>query len=526
MKRFDRQLPFSNWLALVWVVAACGGGDGGKTGDHPLPVGAESGRGGAPPVAGSAGQMVTAGTGGTRSNSSTGGGSGGSGPSAPASGSGGSAPAGAAGGPAVVGELPASCAEAATPYRMSLSTLDPSLVPASGGDRFWAGRSAQAPVAVDAETNQVYVGFTRSEGGSSSAVIAVEGGAPDAIFTVPNAVLGAIAVTKNGPAALLFDPNPMVDARVWASVARFGSDRSVAWNTDLFRSPNLEDEGTKGAPSSGRLGYLADSDQLVTYFGHTQRYDDGVRHQGGYLATLDASGTQTLISGWWGSHNLDQRLLIDGARAAALGLGDAYPEGIFFSFVEGRPRTNVIYQLASAGNGATNGQLGGMVALGDQIIVPFITNRSIAQDLDAGTWPDIDEAISMQIREAAANGTDLGLLSVPKSAVPMGGLPAVWLDAQVTAGARLGSLKSAKYGTGDLILLAWAETTGTQRMPVSSYFTMVVDKSGAVCQPKTPLDAMYGFGAGDDFVTRPDGAIVWGNTRGNRINIVSLVPGG
>ena len=39
----------------------------------------------------------------------------------------------------------------------------------------------------------------------------------------------------------------------------------------------------------------------MAYFGHTQRYDDGVRHQGGYLATVDASGAQDLIDGWFGS---------------------------------------------------------------------------------------------------------------------------------------------------------------------------------------------------------------------------------
>jgi hypothetical protein len=45
-----------------------------------------------------------------------------------------------------------------------------------------------------------------------------------------------------------------------------------------------------------------------------------------------------------------------------------------------------------------------------------------------------------------------------------------------------------------------------------------------VCQPKTPLDAMYAFGGGDDIVPRPDGAIVWGNTQGNRVQIVTLTP--
>jgi hypothetical protein len=53
---------------------------------------------------------------------------------------------------------------------------------------------------------------------------------------------------------------------------------------------------------------------------------------------------------------------------------------------------------------------------------------------------------------------------------------------------------------------------------------MVVDRTGAVCQPKTPLDAAYGIGAGDDLVHRADGAIVWSNTVGGRVQIVTLVP--
>ena len=431
-----------------------------------------------------------------------------------------STPTGAASSPTVdPGQLPASCAEAAEAYTVSATSLDASLVPKMAS-RSWAGNVLQAQAAVHPQDNRVYVGFNRSD----SAVIAAEGSAPDAVISIPGAVLGGVAVTNDGVGALLFDPNASTDMRVWAAVARFSEDRSMRFMTDLFRSPNLEDEGTKGAPTSGRLGYIAQRDQLVAYFGHTQRYDDGVRHQGGYLATLDAAGAQQLISGWWGSHNLDQRLLIDGDRALVLGLGDAYPEGIFYSPVQNRPRTNVLLPLASAGNGTTNGQLGGMVVSGDFIVLPFITNRSVSQDLDAGTWPDIDETIAMQIRSAAANGTDLGLLSLGRSAMPAM-LEPTWLDPQLPMGARLTGLKSARYGKGELILLLWAEATGTGRSaPAPMYFTMVIDRTGAVCQPKTPLDPMFGIGPGDDLVTRPDGAIVWGNTVGGRVQIVTLIP--
>lgn len=261
--------------------------------------------------------------------------------------------------------------------------------------------------------------------------------------------------------------------------------------------------------------------------GHTQRYNDGVRHQGGYLATVDAAGTQDVLNGWFGSHNLDQRLITYGDGAAVIGLGDAYPEGLFFSFVDQNPRPTVLFALAAAGNGATNGQLGGIVDLGDTLLFPFITNNSIPQDLDAGTWPDIDETISQQIRDAAANGTDLGLLQLPKSGEnPRQELSAIWLDPSRPDGSRLSNLKSARYGIGDLVLIAWVEASGQGNNASSQAFTMVIDRNGAICQPKTPLSEEYRFNAGDDIISASDGKVRWANrTSDGGIQLITLTPG-
>ncbi len=413
---------------------------------------------------------------------------------------------------------PLTCAEAVGPYAIGATPLPTAPTPGEAADGWGAENFAELPVAVDAASGKIYVGFTSADG---AATIASTDGV---VASTPGAVLAGIAVTSDGVAALLFDPNDTVDERTWAAVARYDGSGGVRFQTDLFRSPNLEDVGTKGAPGTGRFGYLAGPDELVAYFGHTQRYDDGVRHQGGYLATVDSAGEQQLINGWWGSHNLDQRLLAVGAPGAILGLGDAYPEGIFFAFLEGDPRTDVIYPLASAGNGATNGQLGGMVDLGDELLIPFITNNSIPQDLDAGTWPDIDETIADQIRAAAANGTDLGLLNVPRGDAP-GELTATWLDPELAEGASLTQLKSAPYGTGGLVLLAWAEASGSGwQQETSGYYTMVIDRDGAVCQPKTALDPSLAFTSGDDLVGRPDGSIVWANAASGSVQIVTLTP--
>ena len=522
---------FGVLLGAYLLIAGCGGADPSG------PTGGEAGAAGGM-VAGAAGGMTTLPGAGAAGSTSTGnpGAAGVAGSSMVTAGS------GAAGGPAVAGSAgmtvagsgtaggggmtgppPATCAEAVRPYQVSVTQLDASLVPAPS-ERSWAGAIARVPVAV-ASDDSIYVGFTRQDAGSFAAVIAREDSTAASAWSVPGAVLGGVAATKDGAGALLFDPNAMVDARVWTAVARLGSDGAQKWKTELFHSPNLEDVGTKGGASSGRLAYVADNDSLIAYFGHTQRYDDGVRHQGGYLASLDAAGTQTLYSGWFGSHNLDQRLLVDGTTVSTLGIGDAYPKGIFYDVAKMRPRANVIYRLAADGVGATNGQLGGMVDLGTEIAIPLITNRSVAQDLDAGTWPDIDDAISMQIRTAAAAGTDMGILFVPQGGtLPMGDLTPTWLMPAPAMGARLNSLKAVKYGNGGLILIAWAESTGTTRMPVSTYYTMVVDRMGATCQPKTALMPAHSYAAGDDLIARADGSIVWANVQSNRINVVKLVP--
>jgi len=490
--------------AVVLAVSACSAEDGID--------GVDGGAAGAGALAGTAGTGGTPSAGGALGAGAPGGNAGAS--------AGGTSAAGGAGAPAGgAAPLPATCAEAAAGYVIEKTALDPALTPpaAMGG----GNRSAlQLPVAADATST--FVGLTRAEGGVNASVVAIVGGAT---ITTPGAVTGGVVATKDGVAILLFDPNAATGERTWAAVRRVRLDGTQIFQTDLFRSANLTDEDTKGAPEGGRLGYLAATDQVVAYFGHTQRYDDGVRHQGGYLATLDASGAQTVLNGWFGSHNLDRRLLVGDAAASVIGLGDAYPEGIFFSVLGARPQPVVLYPLAAAGNGATNGQLGGMVDVGSEILLPFITNRSVPQDLDAGTWPDIDDTISQQIRDAAGNGTDVGLLRLPKSEMnPRMALTATWLEVARPEGVRLERLKSARYGAGSLTLLAWAEASGSGRQAALSYFTMVIDPSGAVCQPKTALPADAAFTAADDIVRRPDGSIVWASPVAAGLQLVTLRP--
>jgi hypothetical protein len=345
-------------------------------------------------------------------------------------------------------------------------------------------------------------------------------------ITIPDAVLGGIAATSDGVAVLLFDPAD-VSERTWAQVRRFGRDGTERFATDLFRSPNLDDMGTRGEPSTSRLGYIGPTDELIVYLGHTRRSSDGVRHQGGYVASFSASGEQAVLDDWYGSHNLDQRILVDGGRAALLGLGDAFPKGIIFSFTD-ELDTNVIYLVAAEGSGSANGQLGGMVDLGTDIAMPFITNLTISQDLDPGPWPNQDPAIQDQIQAAADNGRDLGLLQVPKAGSVPTDVEPVWVEtargSDLGDAARLEGLKSAHYGEAELIFLAWIEAIGETRDATTAHYTMVVDRAGAVCQPKTRLPDEASFTTGDDVVRHPDGSIVWASRQSGSVRLVKLVP--
>lgn len=518
-------------LVLLDTLSACSGSESNPSeADAGAPTagtigiaGNATAKGGANAKGGATATGATTGAGETgmqAAGSSAGGapGSGGTGTAGTSSTAG--AGAGASTGP--VGTI--SCASGKVPYTISAGALETGGLPAGRGAGSTSELVAELPVSVD-PNGRVYVGLTVQNGSSRSAVIASPGRAP---ILIPDAINGGVAATRDGVAVLLFDPNTSIDQRKWAAVRRLKADGTQIFQTDLFRSTSLDEQGSKGAPSTSRLGYVEASNQLIAYFGHTELYNDGVRHQGGFLGSLDGAGKLSVINKWFGSHNLDQRVLVEGTAPAVLGLGDAYPEGIFLAMLggTGTTRPTVIYPLAAAGNGAANGQLGGMVDLGTEILVQFITNRSVPQDLDAGSWPNIDQTISAQIRDAAGNGTDLGIFRVPRgAAVPQGGFVATFIDAARPMNARLARLKSARYGMGDLILLAWAELTGTGRSVQTSLYTMVIDPAGMICQPKTPLAAEFLFNSGDDLVRTPNGTILWANSGDGAVRIVTLRPG-
>jgi hypothetical protein len=467
---------------------------------------------------GTTGGGVSAGTnggGGTTGGGATGGGA-----------TGGTTGGGATGGATEPPPPPESCGEASRPYALSAAPLAGALAPYVATSGWGANLFTQMPAVVTRE-GAVVVGFSHQHEGSISVTIVSDPPSLLAPITIPDAVLGGLAVTSDGVGVLLFEPT-LVGQRRWAQVRRFDWEGNEQFATDLFRSPNLDDEGTRGEPGTGRLGFVGGTGELIAYFGHTRRYGDGVRHQGGYVASLDAGGVATVHDSWFMSHNLDQRLLVDGDRAVFLGLGDAYPKGIVFTDFE-RLGEDVVHAIAANGLGAANAKLGGLVALGAEYVIPFLTNRSMSATVTPGDYPNIDPEISAEIREASENSRDLGMMRLAKSApLPPGLLEPLWLDPEVGSelgdDTRLELLKSAPYGSGEMILLAWTEATGSGPSRITAQYTMVVDPDGVVCQGKTRIPEEFAFTSGDDISPRPDGRVVWANAATGSVGLVTLTP--
>ncbi len=387
---------------------------------------------------------------------------------------------------------PSDCSAAVAPYTITVTELDAAFVPAI--DRFWwGGEVPNLPLVVDAQ-NQLFVGLTGELGAT---LVAVGETAPR--VTVPGARLGGLAVTSDGFALLLHDGSIVEEEeRLWSSVRRVDTSGVTQFETEFFRSSNLEDVGTKGEAGTGRLAYVPASDTLVAYFGHQQRYDDGVRHQGGYLATVDSAGVEERLSGWHGSHNLDQRIAVlrDG-RVGLFALGDTYPPGLIFEWLN-EPDTTVVHDQTEA-------QLGDIVELSNLLVLTFLDGQSFYDAETGGGEP---------------SATRIGLITVEPGQA-LGPLEPRFLEPEKESGTTMTYLHAVPYGpSGELMLVAWRETAQRDER----FFTMVLDRAGTVCQPKTELASEHGF-LGDDFRLRPDGTISYTNAVDGRIRVITLTPG-
>lgn len=169
-------------------------------------------------------------------------------------------------------------------------------------------------------------------------------------------------------------------------VAKLDGQGGSTWDTLLFGDQDNNADETKGDPAgaaSSILGYDAMHDVLVLYLGHSMMWTP-TRHQAGYFRLLNPASGEVLPpagddiihfgSGWFYSHNFNQRLIIDGGDYYVLAHGDAYARQLGFArwSFDGYTNDNATdfdepyWAIAGAeGDNNTNAQTGQFVKLND-----------------------------------------------------------------------------------------------------------------------------------------------------------------
>lgn len=123
---------------------------------------------------------------------------------------------------------------------------------------------------------------------------------------------------------------------------------AAAWDKVIFGDQDNGGDASLGDPggaASGVLGFDATAQKVVLYMGHSMMWigSDGkkTRHQAGFLRVIDAGSGDVAPpagddvvhfgSGWWYSHNFNQRLIVDGSSYYVLAHGDSFPRQLGFA---------------------------------------------------------------------------------------------------------------------------------------------------------------------------------------------------
>jgi hypothetical protein len=231
-----------------------------------------------------------------------------------------------------------------------------------------------------------------------------------------------------------------------------------------------EDESVVGnkwigyATHEGRLVW--DGSRYAAYFGHMQKWSDGIAHQGDILRWYDANGASTSGSpSWsWGcSHSLDVRAGFIGTTLGTVCLSDAFPS---HGFHYNHDDTSLFY---TQGNqmGLSDGRLGGFTTHQGEFYVTFTSPEGRSSD-------------------------DIALMSIDTSGTAS---PVAWLTE--TNAVDEGDSYLASYG--DDLLVGWW-SGGALQIAVS-------DEWGGLSQGPVALTAE--IGPRDDMVTLANGDVAW-----------------
>ncbi|PRC90663.1 hypothetical protein [Solimicrobium silvestre] len=178
------------------------------------------------------------------------------------------------------------------------------------------------------------------------------------------------------------------------------------WDTLVFGDMDNTKDQSKGNPGEaglGVLGFDVVNQKLALYVAHRMAWgDNGTRHQAGYFRYVDPASGNIVApgnshptdtgTGWFYSHNFNQRLLLDNGTAYLLAHGDAYSRQLGFAAITATgysaSDSTVFNQSYLAINGTegdnvTNTETGQFIKLsnGDFAIVYTTSQGRIARDV-------------------------------------------------------------------------------------------------------------------------------------------------
>jgi len=273
-------------------------------------------------------------------------------------------------------------------------------------------------------------------------------------------------------------------------VAGFSPDGSESFNTLIFGDRNQKEKNSKGGPGgagSARIAYNEKGRTIAFYLSHNMLCGDGVRHQGGFVGFLDENGKRKSGgSGWFYSHNFDQRLIAANGEFAALAHGDAYPRALGFSRWPGsggKAIANKTYHNIPGETGAntTNCQTGGLVALPNRryAVVFASSNEREAHDVCVKV---LDESGKTTREQWLTEGESGSASAYPRIA-----------------------------RDGDHIFVAWHQGGELQQIILDSSLETVVPRSTNTGVKLSPYDDLHNL---------DNGAIVWAvPDGGNKIRV-------
>ena len=310
-------------------------------------------------------------------------------------------------------------------------------------------------------------------------------------------LIGFTRIPSDGSFAVTYAKNSAFgnDFEYW--ISRVSSAGTTIFSTLIFGNINPVTVNSKGEPgyfSSGRLVFNPATQRLIAYAGHSQRWDDNVRHQGGHVITVSLAGVLGIVapeykSVWYCSHNFDQRLLVDGNNFYTLAHGDAYPRALVFGrWQDGAAGASWVgdteYFAISGAVGAntTNTQTGGMVKLANGNFGVVYTTKLTRNNFDVSY---------VEITPAGVAGAPTWLTSYPANTFAI--FPRI-----------------ARYG--DAAAIFWEEVKGGAVVGVRTKLVGTAEASATA--QATVSDAAVKLPALYDIISLPGGGILWASNRG------------